>query len=75
MLDGGPVLRGLAAGPYSGARIGAGTRETHWRAIGVRFVVIVILLALAATVGLFIYGQMLEPEQVEIEVEAVNAAQ
>jgi hypothetical protein len=41
----------------------------------VRFVVIVILLALAAMVGLFIYGQMLEPEQVEIEVEAVNAAQ
>lgn len=70
-LDGGPVLR--TGGHDLGRRVG--TRETQRRAIGVRFVVIMILLAIAALAGLFVYGQMLEPEQVEIEVEAVNAAQ
>ena len=55
--------------------LGRGMRDTQRREIGVRFVVIMVLLALAALVGLFVYGQMLEPAQGEIEVDAVNAAQ
>ena len=41
-----------------------------WRNSGVRFVLILALIALAALVGLFVYGQMLEPETTTIEVEA-----
>ena len=40
-----------------------------------RFVAIIILAALAVLIGLFIYGQMLEPETRTIEVEANEAAQ
>lgn len=40
-----------------------------------RFVAIIILAALAGLVGLYIYGQMLEPETRTIEVEANEAAQ
>ena len=40
-----------------------------------RFVAILALAALAGLIGLFIYGQMLEPETREIEVEANHAAQ
>ncbi len=40
-----------------------------------RFVAIIILAALAGLVGLFIYGQMLEPETRTIEVEANEAVQ
>jgi len=39
----------------------------------VRFVMIVVLIVLAALVGLFVYGQMLEPETRLIEQEAVDA--
>ena len=45
------------------------------RSIGVRFVAILFLLALAGLVGLFIYGQMMEPEVREIEVDANYATQ
>ncbi|MEM9014953.1 MAG: hypothetical protein AAGB02_07580 [Pseudomonadota bacterium] len=37
-----------------------------------RFVLIVVFLALAALVGLFIYGQMIEPDTTIIEQEAVH---
>lgn len=40
-----------------------------------RFAVILILIALAALVGLFIYAQMLEPETRTITMEAENASQ
>lgn len=40
-----------------------------------RFVAIIILAVLAALVGLFIYGQMLEPETRTIEVETNEAAE
>jgi hypothetical protein len=36
--------------------------------------VIIVLLVLAGLIGLFVYGQMLEPELHEIEVEANHAA-
>lgn len=39
-----------------------------------RFVVILLLLALAAMAGLYVYGQMLEPEQRMIEEEARDVA-
>ncbi|MHA7873003.1 MAG: hypothetical protein ACX939_11690 [Hyphococcus sp.] len=35
-----------------------------------RFVLIIIVLALAALTGLYLYGQMLEPETRTIEQEA-----
>lgn len=35
-----------------------------------RFVAVVFLLAVAGLVGLYVYGQMLEPETRTIEVEA-----
>ena len=38
----------------------------------VRFVLIIMIIALAVLSGLFIYGQMLEPETRTIEVEAVD---
>jgi len=38
----------------------------------VRFVVILIVLALAALAGLFVYGQMLQPEVGTITIEANN---
>ena len=40
-----------------------------------RFILIVVLLALAALAGLFIYGQLLQPEVRTIEQEAINAEQ
>lgn len=39
-----------------------------------RFVIILLVLAIAAMAGLYIYGQMLEPEQQMIEEEARDAA-
>jgi len=39
-----------------------------------RFVIILLLLAAAVLAGLYVYGQMLEPEQETIEQEAINAA-
>ncbi len=45
------------------------------RSGGVRFVAIIFLLVLAGLVGLFIYGQMMEPDLREIEVETTHAAQ
>jgi hypothetical protein len=38
----------------------------------VRFFLVIILLALAALAGLFIYGQLLQPETRTIEQEAVS---
>lgn len=38
-----------------------------------RFILILVLLALAALVGLFVYGQMAQPELQTIEQEALNA--
>ncbi|MEZ5892847.1 MAG: hypothetical protein R3C58_06840 [Parvularculaceae bacterium] len=40
-----------------------------------RFIGILAALALAGLVALFIYGQMMEPEVKEYEVEAAHAAQ
>ena len=40
-----------------------------------RFVGILVLLVLAGLIGLFVYGQMLEPEVREIETEANYDAQ
>lgn len=39
-----------------------------------RFIAIIVLLFLAGLVGLFVYGQMMEPELREIEVEANHAS-
>lgn len=36
-----------------------------------RFVLILVAVAIAAVFGLFLYGQMLEPETREIEQEAI----
>lgn len=38
-----------------------------------RFVLIVVLVVLAAMVGLYIYGGMIEPDVETIEQEAVGA--
>ena len=38
-----------------------------------RFIVIVLLLALAGLAALYVYGQMLEPDMRTIEQEAVRA--
>ena len=38
-----------------------------------RFVLIVVVLAVAVLAGLYIYGQMLEPETRIIEQEALDA--
>ncbi|MEM8935634.1 MAG: hypothetical protein AAGC77_04435 [Pseudomonadota bacterium] len=40
----------------------------------VRFALILILLALAGLVGLFVYGQLMEPDTRIIEQEAINAS-
>ncbi|WP_395073528.1 hypothetical protein [Hyphococcus sp.] len=39
-----------------------------------RFIAIIVLLVLAGLIGLFIYGQMMEPDLHEIEMEANHAA-
>lgn len=39
-----------------------------------RFVLIIVVLLAAAVAGLYIYGQMLEPETQTIEQEALNVA-
>ena len=41
----------------------------------VRFVGILVLLALAGLIGLFVYGQMIEPDTHEIQTEANYEAQ
>jgi hypothetical protein len=41
----------------------------------VRFIAIIVLVALAGLIGLFVYGQMMEPELRDIEVEANHADQ
>jgi len=41
----------------------------------VRFVAIIILAVLVGLIGLFIYGQMIEPDTRTIEVEANEVAQ
>ena len=40
-----------------------------------RFVLIMVVLVLAVMGGLFVYGQMLEPQTHTIEVEARDAQQ
>ncbi len=40
-----------------------------------RFVIILLVLVLAAMAGLYFYGQMLEPEQRVIEQEARDGSQ
>ncbi len=49
------------------------TGRAKQRSDTLRFVIILILVALAALVGLFVYGQMLEPETRTITQEAENA--
>jgi len=41
----------------------------------VRFIIIVVLLILAGLAGLYVYGQMLEPQTRMIEQEALDVAQ
>jgi hypothetical protein len=41
----------------------------------VRFVLILLVLVLAALAGLYIYGQMLEPDTRTIEQEALDVSQ
>ena len=41
----------------------------------VRFTLIIAFLALAVLAGLYVYGQMLEPQTRTIEVEARNGSQ
>ncbi len=54
-----------AAGRRAGARNrGAGI---------VRFILVVVLLALAGLAGLYIYGEVLKPDTRTIEQEAVSA--
>jgi len=57
-----------------------GIKKVHPQDVGansgadtLRFVIILILIALAALVGLFVYGEMLEPETRTITQEAENA--
>lgn len=38
-----------------------------------RFVLVIVGLALLAAVGLFVYGQMLEPQTRQIEQEAARS--
>lgn len=40
-----------------------------------RFIAVIVLLVLAGLAGLFVYGQMMEPEVREIQVEANHGAQ
>lgn len=40
----------------------------------VRFIIVILLLFLAAMAGLYVYGQMLDPEQRMIEEEARDVA-
>ena len=40
-----------------------------------RFVLILLVLAIGALTGLYIYGQMLEPDTRTIEQEALDAQQ
>ncbi len=39
-----------------------------------RFIIVILLLFLAAMAGLYVYGQMLDPEQRMIEEEARDVA-
>ena len=39
-----------------------------------RFILVVVLLAIAALAGLYIYGELLKPDTQTIEQEAVSAA-
>jgi len=39
---------------------------------GVRFVLIIMVIVLAVLAGLYVYGQMLEPQTHTIEVEALD---
>ncbi len=49
----------------------AGASELGLEGSGfVRFVGILLLVALAGLIGLFVYGQMMEPETREIQTEA-----
>jgi cell division septal protein FtsQ len=75
LLGQGPVRRQSSAlvGDRGPAAAPKGWRPK--RSGGVRFVAIIFLLVLAGLVGLFIYGQMMEPDLREIEVEATHAAQ
>jgi hypothetical protein len=41
----------------------------------VRFIAVIVLLVLAGLAGLFVYGQMMEPDVREIQVEANHGAQ
>lgn len=40
-----------------------------------RFVLIILALAVVAVVGLFVYGQLLEPDTRVIEQEALRASE
>lgn len=40
-----------------------------------RFIAVIVLLVLAGLAGLFVYGQMMEPDLREIQVEANHGAQ
>lgn len=40
-----------------------------------RFLAIIFILAFVALIGLYVYGQMMEPDTREIEVEANHVAE
>jgi hypothetical protein len=42
--------------------------------VGVRFILFIVGAALIAVLGLFIYGQMLEPETRVIEQDAIDGS-
>jgi hypothetical protein len=64
------VQRGAKAGVENWGLSGFGRGSGK-----VRFVLILLVLVLAALAGLYIYGQMLEPDTRTIEQEALDVSQ
>jgi hypothetical protein len=56
-------------------RRGAGRRLPFGQgAANLRFIIVLLLATAAILAALYVYGQMIEPEQEMIEQEAINAA-
>ncbi len=62
-----PCTIGVSGGKWGLSGFGRGSGK-------VRFVVILLVLVIAALGGLYIYGQMLEPDTRVIEQEALDVA-
>jgi hypothetical protein len=58
----------------AGGRPPGGANRELQEPKNVRFILVVVLLAIAALAGLYIYGELLKPDTQTIEQEAVSAA-